>query len=266
MSAIANLLHWFSPLYGFSGLCVGFLVGMTGVGGGSLMTPLLILLFGIHPSTAVGTDLLYAAITKSGGSMVHGFFRTVDWRIVGRLAAGSIPAAAVAIAILSQANLTGDSARIVINSILSAGLVTTACALVFRRSIQAYYASRVGELSPQRTGIVTVATGALLGVLVSISSVGAGAIGVTALILLYPKLPIRRIVGSDIAHAVPLTLVGGIGHWMLGTLDWHILPSLLVGSLPGVILGSRLSVRMPDTVLRYVLACVLIVVAGKLIL
>ncbi|HXQ42751.1 MAG TPA: sulfite exporter TauE/SafE family protein [Candidatus Udaeobacter sp.] len=259
------MLHWFSPLYGLSGLCVGFLVGMTGVGGGSLMTPLLILLFGIHPTTAVGTDLLYAAITKTGGSLVHGFFRTVDWTIVGRLAMGSIPAAALTIALMSQANLGGDSARIVINSVLSAGLVITACVLVFRRAIQAYYASHIGELSPERTRTVTVITGAVLGVLVSISSVGAGAIGVTALILLYPKLPIRRIVGSDIAHAVPLTLVGGIGHWMLGTLDWHILPSLLVGSLPGVLLGSRLSIRLPDTGLRYVLASVLIVVAGKLV-
>jgi uncharacterized membrane protein YfcA len=262
----ASMLHWFSPLYGFSGLCVGFLVGMTGVGGGSLMTPLLILLFGLHPTTAVGTDLLYAAITKTGGSLVHGFFRTVDWTIVRRLATGSIPAAAVTLALMSQANLGGDTARIVINSVLSAGLVITACVLVFRRAIQAYYASHIGEISPQRTRTITIVTGVVLGVLVSISSVGAGAIGVTALVLLYPKLPIRRIVGSDIVHAVPLTLVGGIGHWMLGTLDWHILPSLLVGSLPGVVLGSRLSIRLPDTGLRYVLASVLIVVAGKLVL
>src|SRR5579871_1293638 len=261
----ASMLHWFTPLYGLSGLCVGFLVGMTGVGGGSLMTPLLILLFGIHPTTAVGTDLLYAAITKTGGSLIHGFFRTVDWTIVGRLAMGSIPAAALTIALMSQANLNGDSARIVIHSVLSAGLVVTACVLVFRRAIQAYYASHIGELSAERTGTVTVITGVVLGVLVSISSVGAGAIGVTVLVLLYPKLPIRRIVGSDIAHAVPLTLVGGIGHWMLGTLDWHILPSLLVGSLPGVVLGSRLSIRLPDTGLRYILASVLIVAAGKLV-
>ena len=260
------MLHWFNPLYGFSGLCVGFLVGMTGVGGGSLMTPLLILLFGVHPSTAVGTDLLYAAITKTGGSLIHGFFRTVDWRIVGRLAAGSLPAAALTLAILSRQNLNGEAARVAINSVLSAGLVVTACVLIFRRTIQKYYASRVGELSPVRTRLITVVVGGMLGVLVSISSVGAGAIGVTALVLLYPKLPIRQIVGSDIAHAVPLTLLGGIGHWMFGSLDWHILPSLLVGSLPGVVLGSRLSVRLPDTGLRFILASVLLVVAGKLIL
>ena len=260
------MLHWFNPLYGFSGLCVGFLVGMTGVGGGSLMMPLLVLLFGIHPTTAVGTDLLYAAITKTGGSLVHGIFGTVDWTIVRRLAVGSIPAAAMTLALMSQADLNGDMARIVIDSVLSVGLVITACVLVFRRAIQAYYASHIGEISPERTRTITVITGMVLGVLVSISSVGAGAVGVTALVLLYPKLPIRRIVGSDIAHAVPLTLVGGIGHWMLGTLDWHILPSLLVGSLPGVVLGSRLSVRLPDTGLRYVLASVLIVAAGKLVL
>ena len=266
MNALGNLLHWFNPLYGLSGLCVGFLVGMTGVGGGALMTPLLILLFGVHPSTAVGTDLLYAAVTKTGGVLVHGAYRTVDWRVVGRLAAGSIPAACLTILVLSQSNQTGDAVRTLINLVLCAGLVITACVLIFRGAISKFYASHVGDLSPQRTLMLTVSAGAVLGALVSISSVGAGAIGVTALVLLYPKLPIRRIVGSDIAHAVPLTLVGGIGHGILGSLDWHILPSLLVGSLPGVLLGGRVSVQLPDGALRFLLASVLLVVVGKLIM
>lgn len=261
-----SLLQWINPLYTLSGFCVGALVGMTGVGGGSLMTPLLILLFGIHPATAVGTDLMYAAVTKTGGTLVHGWHRTIDWRIVGRLAAGSVPATGVTILALSRVDLGGETSRVLINSVLSAALILTACVLIFRRMILNIYAAHVGALSPRHTTLLTVAFGAILGVLVSISSVGAGAIGVTALLILYPHLPMRRIVGTDIAHAVPLTLAGGIGHWLLGSVDWHILVSLLVGSLPGVILGGHASVRMPDTVLRLLLAAILIIVAAKLVL
>jgi uncharacterized protein len=261
-----SVLQWINPLYTLSGFCVGALVGMTGVGGGSLMTPLLILLFGIHPATAVGTDLLYAAVTKTGGTLVHGWYRTIDWCIVGRLAAGSVPATGVTILVLSRTDLGGETSRILINSVLSATLILSACVLIFRRTILNIYAAHVGALSPGRTTLLTVAFGAILGVLVSISSVGAGAIGVTALLILYPQLPMRRIVGTDIAHAVPLTLAGGIGHWVLGSVDWHILFSLLVGSLPGVILGGHASVRMPDLVLRLLLATILIIVAAKLVL
>jgi len=260
-----NLLHWINPLYSLSGFIVGALVGMTGVGGGSLMTPLLIL-FGVHPATAVGTDLLYAAATKTGGTLVHGLYRTIDWRVVGRLATGSIPATCVTILVLSKADLSGETSRSLINTVLSTALILTASVLIFRRTILNIYPARVGELGPRRTILFTVAFGAILGVLVSISSVGAGAIGVTALLLLYPHLPMRRIVGSDIAHAVPLTLAGGIGHWILGSTDWHILFSLLVGSLPGVFLGGHVSVQMPDTALRLLLATILIIVAGRLVL
>jgi uncharacterized protein len=261
-----SLLHWISPLYSLSGFIVGALVGMTGVGGGSLMTPLLILLFGVHPATAVGTDLLYAAITKAGGTLIHGVYRTIDWRIAGRLAAGSIPATCITILLLSQADPSGEMSRVLINTVLSAALILTACVLIFRSAILNIYAAHVAEIGPRRTMLFTVAFGAVLGVLVSVSSVGAGAVGVTALLLLYPHLPMRRIVGSDIAHAVPLTLAGGIGHWILGAIDWHILFSLLIGSLPGVFLGGHVSVQMPDTVLRLLLAAILIIVAARLIL
>jgi uncharacterized membrane protein YfcA len=263
---IVNLFHWINPIYTLSGFCVGALVGMTGVGGGSLMTPLLILLFGVHPATAVGTDLLYAAITKTAGTLVHGLYRTIDWHVVGRLAAGSIPATCVTILVLSQIDLSGETSHVLINTVLSAALILTACVLIFRRMILNIYAAHVGNLSTRRTKLFTVAFGATLGMLVSISSVGAGAVGVTALILLYPHLPMRRIVGSDIAHAVPLTLAGGIGHWILGSVDWQILVSLLIGSLPGVILGGHVSVRVPDTVLRLLLAMILIIVACRLVL
>ncbi len=254
-----------SLLYILTGFGVGFLVGMTGVGGGSLMTPLLILLFGIHPTTAVGSDLLYAAATKTGGTLVHGLSRTIDWRVVGRLSAGSVPTTALTLLALAQLDLRGAVAGGLITCALSGALFVTGIALIFRRKILAAYAARIGRLGSRRTALLTIATGAVLGVLVSISSVGAGAIGMTALILLYPHLPTERIVGSDIAHAVPLTLLAGMGHWILGSVDWHLVGVLLAGSLPGIVLGSLLSTRVPDAVLRFVLAFTLILVGGKLV-
>jgi uncharacterized protein len=260
-----HLIHSINWLYSIAGFCVGFLVGMTGVGGGSLMTPLLILLFGVHPATAVGTDLLYAAITKTGGTLVHGLYRTVDWRVVGRLATGSVPMAALTLFILSRLDITGEASHELITKVLSVALLVTAAVLMFRRKLLALRAAHIGDLDSRRTAVVTVVFGAVLGVLVSISSVGAGAIGVTALVLLYPHLPMRGLIGSDVAHAVPLTLVAGIGHWVVGSTDWHLLGSLLIGSLPGIFFGGRISSRAPDTALRLILAATLIIVGTKLL-
>ena len=252
------------PLYSLSGFGVGLLVGLTGVGGGSLMTPILILLFGIHPASAVGTDLLYAAATKTAGSLVHGYNRTVDWRVVRRLASGSVPATALTILALSFVNLNGALARDLIAGLLTIALFFTALTLVFRDRIVRLYGQRIGRMSERRVAGLTVAVGVVLGVLVSISSVGAGAIGVTALILLYPQLPIARIVGSDIAHAVPLTLVAGLGHWWLGSINLSLLIPLLLGSVPGIVLGSYVVTRVPETALRLLLAGTLAIVATKL--
>jgi uncharacterized membrane protein YfcA len=252
------------PLYSLSGFAVGLLVGMTGVGGGSLMTPLLILLFGVHPATAVGTDLLYAAATKTGGSLVHGFARSIDWRVVRRLACGSIPATVATIAALSLLKLNGEAMRGLITLVLSVALFFTAIVLVFGQAIIATYRARVTAVEPERTRAGTVLVGALLGVLVTISSVGAGAIGVIALVLLYPQLPMAKIVGSDIAHAVPLTLIAGLGHWTMGSVDWAIILSLLVGSLPGIFVGSYFALRIPERALQLVLACTLLVVATRI--
>lgn len=252
------------PLYVASGFGVGLLVGLTGVGGGSLMTPLLILLFGIHPTTAVGTDLLYAAATKTGGSVVHGWSRSVHWPAVLRLACGSIPASALTLLVLWKLDLRGDAERNLVNLVLCFALILTATSLIFRRSIMERYRRRMERVNERTTVIATAVTGVVLGVLVSISSVGAGAVGVTVLLLLYPRLPMATIVGSDIAHAVPLTLVAGIGHWMLGSVDWALMGVLLLGSLPGIILGSYSATRVPETVLRVTLASVLVVVAGKI--
>lgn len=252
------------PLFSLSGFLVGMLVGMTGVGGGSLMTPLLILLFGVHPATAVGTDLIYAAITKTAGSTVHGFARSIDWRVVRLLATGSLPATAATLAALSHFNLDGAATRSLITVVLGVALLLTALALIFGEPIVAFYRKRVTSLVSERTALTTVLIGAVLGCLVSISSVGAGALGVIALVVLYPQLPMARIVGSDIAHAVPLTLAAGAGHWAMGAVDWHILGSLLVGSLPGIVLGTTVAVRVPERALRLVLATVLLLVAGRL--
>ncbi len=252
------------PLYVGSGFGVGVLVGMTGVGGGSLMTPLLILLFGIHPATAVGTDLLYAAATKTGGSLVHGVARSIEWPMVRRLATGSVPATVLTLIALSLMKLDSQAARSLITLVLCGALSMTAAVLIFRNTIVQTWRSRFPALDGRNTALGTVIVGAALGVLVSISSIGAGAIGVVALIILYPQLPMARIVGSDIAHAVPLTLVAGAGHWIIGAVDWHIMGSLLTGSLPGIVLGSYVAVRVPERALRLVLAAMLVVVAGKL--
>ena len=249
-------------LYSLTGFSIGLLVGMTGLGGGSLLTPLLILLFGIHPATAVGTDLLYSAATKTAGSVVHGLARNIEWQVVRRLAVGSVPSATVTFAVLSLVHQS-QAARSLITIALCGSLLVTAVVLIFRSRIVQFYRSRFPGLADRRTAVVTVIIGVILGALVTISSVGAGAIGVCALVILYPQLPMGRIVGSDIAHAVPLTLVAGAGHWIIGTVDAHIIVALLVGSLPGIILGSYFAVRVAEPALRLFLAATLIVVAGN---
>lgn len=259
------MLH-LNYLYSLSGLGVGFLVGLTGVGGGSLMTPLLVLLFGIHPTTAVGTDLLYASVTKAGGTLVHGLRGTVDWRITSRLAAGSVPTTALTLLWLHHYGAHGSAASGLIQFVLGCALVLTSVALIFRPRIMAFAARHALEPSEGRAVVLTVLTGGLLGVLVSLTSVGAGAIGVTVLLLLYPKLPTAKIVGSDVAHAVPLTLIAGIGHWFLGSIDWSLLVSLLIGSLPGIMIGSYFSSRAPDRILRPLLAATLALVGCRLVM
>jgi uncharacterized membrane protein YfcA len=254
-----------NPLYSLAGLFIGLLVGFTGVGGGSLMTPLLILAFGFHPITAVGTDLLYASITKTAGTAVHGLSGTVDWKIVRRLAYGSVPATALTLLVLAIAGRRFDGTEHVITVALGLALIATAITMVFRRQILVHFERAVDRLTPERVARSTVVLGAALGVLVSLSSVGAGALGMTVLLVLYPKMPVNRLVGSDIAHAVPLTLIAGLGHWAMGSVDFSLLLSLLVGSIPGIIVGSLLSSRVPERILRPVLAGTLAIVGGKLI-
>jgi uncharacterized protein len=258
-------MHSADFLYSVAGFCVGALIGLTGVGGGSLMTPILILLFGVPAATAVGTDLIYAAVTKAGGAAVHGIVGTIEWRLVARLAMGSVPATVLTLLALSQFDLASGNVERVLSVALGLALLATAITLVFRPRLVAWVEARVGEPSPATTRALTVLTGAALGALVSLTSVGAGALGVTALILLYPRLPTPRIVGSDIAHAVPLTLIAGAGHWLLASVNFHIFGALLMGSIPGIVIGSQLTTRFPDAALRFALAVVLVVGGGKLV-
>lgn len=253
--------------YSVAGFAVGAIVGLTGVGGGSLMTPLLVLVFGVPPVTAVGTDLLYAGFTKIGGAVSHGLKGHVDWRITGLLAAGSVPATLLALIALAFLPPAGATTKLVVSTALGAMLLLTALALIFRAQLLAWAKARAGQgpFAQHRTA-ATIATGAFIGFAVTFSSVGAGAVGVTALILLFPLLATVRVVGTDIAHAVPITLVAGFGHAFLGNVNWWLLASLLAGSLPGILVGSHLAARVPERFLRNSLAAVLLLAGTKLVM
>jgi uncharacterized membrane protein YfcA len=242
------------------------LVGLTGVGGGSLMTPLLVLLFGFHPATAVGTDLLYASVTKTVGTAVHGKQGTVDWSIVASLAAGSLPAAILTLFVMSRVGTLGQHASGILNLLLGIALLLTSISVFFRPWILKWAGHHIHAMSDRKLRQRTILLGAILGVLVSVTSVGAGALGTTALLILYPRLPVARIAASDIAHAVPLTLIAGIGHWLIGSVNFSLMFALLAGSIPGIIVGSLLGGRSSDTVLRPVLAITLLVVAIRLLI
>ena len=254
-----------SLAYPTLGFLVGLVVGLTGVGGGSLMTPLLVLLFNIHPTQAVGTDLLYAAATKCVGTLVHHSSRTVDWRIVRRLAFGSVPATAVTLVLLYYFGPESAGVAHAITFSLGIALLLTAVTILFRSTILDRVAKRFGEPADRTANVLTICAGIFLGVLVSLSSVGAGALGVTVLIMLYPRASLATIVGSDIAHAVPLTLLAGLGHWQMGDVNVHLLGQLLIGSIPGILVGSILAPRLPERGLRSALAVVLVLVGAKLV-
>ena len=251
--------------YSIAGMLVGILVGLTGVGGGSLMTPLLVLVFNFHPATAVGTDLLYASATKTVGTAVHGWRGTVDWKVVRRLMLGSMPATILTLLALSAAARSSKDTAPILSVILGGVLILTAVAMFFRTRIVNSFAPSATTVSEGRIAVLTVVLGVVLGVMVSLTSVGAGALGMTALLILYPRAPINRLVGSDIAHAVPLTLVAGMGHWWLGSVDFSLLVSLLAGSIPGIVVGSLVATRVSDKVLIPILAAVLMLVGVRLL-
>ena len=247
-----------------SGFIIGMLVGLTGVGGGSLMTPLLVIIFKINPAIAVGTDLLYASITKSAGILSHGSMGHINWKIVKTLMVGSIPSSLVCTYFLEKIDLNSPITLYWIEIILGTTLFLTSLAVFFQPGI--IKKTRERDANENNNIIfLTIVLGFLLGGLVTITSVGAGAMGVTALIFLYPRIKISRIIGTDIAHAVPLTMLAGIGHYNLGNVDIKLLGALLIGSLPGVLIGSYLSDKFNEKTLRYILAIILMVVSFELI-
>lgn len=263
-----------SLLYSLSGLVVGFLVGLTGVGGGSLMTPILVLLFGVHPVSAVATDLIYAAITKAAGTAAHHYSRAIDWRITGLLAAGSVPASLLTLVVVANSSRGDPAFSATIKFALGYALLITAVLILLRHQLirllsRPASAEGLAPTADQKAhswqGPLTVITGIVLGTLVSLTSVGAGALGVTALLALYPRLSTHRIVATDIAHAVPLTLVSGIGYWFMGEVNFPMLGALLTGSIPGILIGSWLQPKTPDGLLRPILALILAIVGLRLV-
>lgn len=253
--------------FSLAGLVVGFAVGATGVGGGALMTPLLILLFGVSPAVAVGTDLLYAAGTKGFGVFLHRQRGTVEWRIVWLLMLGSVPASILTTAALHWIGID-DRIEHIITLTLCIAVISTGLLTLLRNKVQSFSEHESFEVLRNihrrwRTPM-TIISGVMLGVVVTLSSVGAGVIGAMVLLLLYPRLPAISVVGTDLAHAVPLTAVAGLGHLTLGTVDFNMLGYLLLGSIPGIYLGTRLGFRLPDRVLKPVIAGVLVIIAGSL--
>jgi uncharacterized membrane protein YfcA len=259
----------FDLVTGVAGLFVGVVVGITGVGGGSLMTPILVLIFGVAPQTAIGTDLLFAAITKIAATAVHHNAGSVDWRIVRRLAYGSLPAAALTLVWMNWSGAGRISDGVLITAVAVA-LLITAVGMLFKERLHAFGRHLRVDL-PQRFKAVqrplTVLTGVVLGVLVTLTSIGAGALGTVALVYLYPlRLTPRLLVGTDLAHAIPLAFIAGLGHLWLGNVDYALLANLLLGSIPGVILGAIVGTRLPQAALQHGIALVLGAVAVKMLL
>ena len=250
-----------------SGFAVGILVGMTGVGGGSLMTPLLTLLFGVSPAVAVGTDLAFASLTKGVGTFTHRLRGTMRWDIVRLLCIGALPAAVLASFGLKYFGTLSAELGQVIRYMIACSVLLTVCALMFKRKMLAWVnASPTRQLHGRALAAATIFSGVVLGTLVTISSIGAGAIGATLLVMLYPRLTPAEVAGTDIAYAVPLTAIAAVGHWWLGSINWMLLLTLLVGSLPGITIGSYFAKSVPEHLLRGLLACTLVTVAAKLIM
>ncbi len=251
--------------YPVAGFVVGALSGLTGMGGGSIMTPMLILVFGIAPATAVGTDLLFAGATKTAGAKVHAARGHVEWRVVGLLAAGSVPAALVTVWLLNRLAPHVPALSQVITATIGVALLISAASLLFNQT-GGRLANKIAERVPAAARpAFTVALGFVLGALVSATSVGAGAVGIVVLRHLYPQMPAVRLVGSDIAHAVPLTLLAGSGHWLAGDVQPALLGLLLLGSIPGICLASCCARYIPDAALKRAMGAMLFIIAVRML-
>ena len=256
-----------------AGAIVGLLLGISGVGGGAILTPLLISVFGVDLKVAVGTDLLFASITKVGGSFIHHKNnKSVDWKIVGLLCTGCLPASLLTLAFMDRLNRMGKEISHAILFTLGVSLLITAGAMILRvvlqarkKGIKAEDAEQAAVRHSPRRAAATILMGFILGALVTFTSVGAGAIGTVALMLIYPELPAVKVVGTDLSYAIPLTALAGLGHLKMGHVDFHLLAGLLMGSLPGIWAGSLLSGKLPTGALRIILAILLVLTGIKYI-
>lgn len=255
------------PMLIAAGALTGFLVGMTGVGGGALMTPLLLLLFGVTPLTAVGTDLWFAALTKLFASRAHQAYGLIEWSIARRLWLGSLPAAGLTLVVIHHAPLTAATGAL-LKGLIAVAVLVTAMGLLLHKPLHALGQKWRTQKAHRFKAVqmpLTVAAGALLGVLVTLTSVGAGALGAVLLTYLYPfRLTPPRLIATDIVHAIPLTFFAGAGHLAIGNVDFTLLGNLLLGSIPAVLAGAMLSVRLPHTLLRTALALVLLLIGFKM--
>lgn len=256
-----------------AGMLVGFCVGITGVGGGSLMTPILISLFKIEPHIAIGTDLIYASISKLCGSAVHAKKLNIVWSIVIWLSIGSIPASFATHWVLEHYLSQSAQYKALLTMVLGFMLTITGLSIVFRSQIEKFFKRFRDQQSPSdelsftgKRRIYIIIMGAVLGIFVTLSSVGAGAFGVMALILLFPNLPMIRIIGSDVAHAVLLTFVAGMAHMSSGNVDFHLLGWLLIGSIPAIIFGTLISSKLPEKMIRKILGITLFLLGINFIL
>jgi uncharacterized protein len=250
------------------GLLIGTLVGLTGVGGGVLMTPILIIVMGIPPSTAIGTDLFYAAITKIVGAAQHWNLKTVDLGIAASLATGSIPAVLIGtylVKIIKESG--GDAAENILSQILAAALILVALVMLGRLFLARRAAPGLdgaSSMSKSRQRIFTVLLGFVSGLLVGLTSIGAGSLIMLFLVILY-AMPAKHLVGTDLFHAAVLASIAAIGHLLVGNVNLPVAGMLLTGSIPGVLIGSRISARVPDSVLRFGIAVMLIISGIRLI-
>jgi uncharacterized membrane protein YfcA len=259
-------MDWLNALAGF---CVGIMVGLTGVGGGSLMTPILVLLFGVSPASAVGTDLWFAGITKLVGGTLHHHKGSVDWEVLRRLWTGSLPAAIATLLWMHYTGIAQSKPRVVLVALGCVLLLTSVSMLFMARThaVAKSLRSRAPESYRAAQPPVTVLAGILLGVMVTLTSVSAGALGTVLLLYIYPfRMKATKLVGTDIVHAIPLTIVAGIGHMLMGNVNFGLLGNLLIGSIPGIVIGTMLAGIWSDGALRKAIAVLLVAVGVKLLL
>ncbi len=265
-------MDWIEIIIGF---CVGVLVGATGVGGGSLMTPILIFGLSIEPIVAVATDLIFAVITKSGGVISYFKYRVINWRVVIFLLIGSLSSALVTLWILQSINNESAAYNDFMVLALGIALLISSIGLLIKANIlyiplnkkifpKNVFADIFSKAQYKNTLLIVV--GAVIGCMVTISSVGAGVIVALVLFFIFPKMKTVEVVATDIAHAVPLTLVAGVGYIMMGLVDWLLLASLLIGSLPGIYLGSHLGVKVPDNLMKILMAIIFLIIGVKCLL